>query len=118
MIPTNFDAKLDPHFGEGKIAPIHADIFIVYAKVRNFGEYIRQKFIVALPPQYTFDETTQLMTDIMGKVLKSQDTYTFDDLDWDTFSNNLDMPMIPVLSYDPRNEELFIWLRPPLELMH
>jgi len=118
MIPINYDARMDPHFGEGKLAPIHADIFIVYAKKESTDTFIRKKYIVALPPQYSFSETEILMKEIMCKILRPQDTYTFGELDWDTFSDNMDMPKTPILSYDPRNEELFIWILPPRELRH
>ncbi len=118
MIPINFDARLDPHFGEGKLAPIHADIFVVYASKKGVTTITRKKFIIALPPQYTWEDTKILMSEIMSRILRPQDTYTFDDLDWETFSNNLEYPKLPVLSYDPRDEKNFVWILPPREMRH
>lgn len=118
MIPVNYEPKFDPHFGLGKHAPEHADIFVVYAKVKRIRSYRRRKFIVALPPQYTYEDTQKVMLDVMSRVLQPQDTYTFDDLDWDTYISNLDMPKLPILSYNPQDEDSFFWLLPPKELRH
>lgn len=116
MLPINYDKDIDPHFGS--FAPTDADIFIVTVKRKKVNTIAKKKYIVALPTQYRFKDTEIVMKSVLKKFLNEMDYYEFEALDFDSYEGNLEISTLPVVSYDPRNENHFFWLIPPRDMRH